>query len=431
MNRKLLVSAVALATFSLSTTAQEAPAYENWVGGFSQYYSVDNDKPRPLGYLDDGYTLGAEMGFRFDPSWAARFELSRVFLDMTGPNRPGHGDDGTILGADIMYFLEDDSLYLFGGVREMSVQDSYRSAALGVGKHWELSKKWRFITELAAQKSFGNDYEDYTMKVGMAYLFGNVQDSNNGTAKDSDGDGVYDAVDRCPTSAIGAQVDATGCSVDLDGDGVLNNLDQCPRTPAGTKVQANGCAVKDADMDGVMDDSDACPNTPAGTPVNAKGCAADLDLDNDGVLDSMDKCLNTPSTDKVDSDGCSVLIEKEVTVALNVLFDNNSSIIRNPKDADIVEFAEFMQRYGNTDAIIEGHTSSVGTAEYNQYLSQKRAQSLKTLLVNSYGIAPERLKAVGFGETQLKDTADTAAAHRINRRIEVKVTATIKETATR
>jgi OOP family OmpA-OmpF porin len=429
MKRSLLFATVALSTMSADTMAQEAPPYENWVGGFAQYYSPDSDKPEPLGYLDDGKALGGEVGFRFDPKWAIRFELSRLFLDMQGPNRPGFGDDGVMLGADAMYFLDNDLAYIFGGLREQSIEDNYRMVSYGVGKHWEVSDSVRVITEIAGYRDFGQAYNDYSAKLGLAYIFG--QTDAAAVRKDTDKDGVYDAVDRCPDSPTGTLVDATGCGVDMDNDGVLNGTDQCPNTPAGIIVSANGCEIKDADKDGVVDINDSCPNTLPGTKVNAKGCAVDLDKDGDGVLDSNDKCLETPISDKVDVGGCSILLEKEVSIELDVLFANNSSQIENANANNIVEFVNFMKRYGNTNAVIEGHSSSVGRAEYNQFLSQKRANSVKKMLVTKYSIDASRLTAVGYGETQLKDSANTAEAHTANRRIEVKVTAKVKTKATR
>jgi OOP family OmpA-OmpF porin len=429
MKRSLLFTAVALATISANTQAQETAPYDGWVGGFAQYYSPDSDKPEPLGYLDDGKTLGGELGFRFDPKWAIRFELSRIFLDMEGPNRPGFGDDGVMLGADAMYFLEDDAAYFFGGLREQSIEDTYRMMSYGVGKHWEVSDNVRVITELAGYRDFGQGYNEYSAKLGLAYIFGTTESAP--VRKDTDNDGVYDAVDRCPNSPAGTQVDATGCSVDMDNDGVLNTADQCPNTPSGAKVSANGCEIKDADNDGVLDINDKCPNTAAGVKVNNKGCAIDLDKDADGVLDSKDKCLDTPITDKVDADGCSVLVEKEVSIALDVLFANNSSLIENPDSKKFEEFVAFMNRYGNTIAIIEGHTSSVGSAEYNQFLSQKRADAVKQMFITKYGLDGSRLKAQGFGETQLKDPANTKEAHKANRRIEIKVATKVKTAAAR
>ena len=428
--KKLTLCVAAALTAAVSTVqAQEAPPYENWVGGFVQYYNADGSKTEPVGGLTDGKGFGAEVGFRFDPSWAIRFELGRVFIGHDSNNPRALNDDGTQLGADMMYFLNDDVAYLFGGVREQSlITENYRMANVGVGKHWELSDNVRLITELATYYDFGQGHNEFSAKVGLAYVFGTNKTVAN---PDSDGDGVYDAVDRCPATPAGQQVDATGCNIDMDGDGVLNAQDQCPMTPAGAVVDARGCEVKDADNDGVLDANDSCPNTAAGVRVNVKGCAVNLDTDNDGILDSIDKCLGTPMTDKVDATGCSVFEQKEVSVALDILFANNSSIVTNPNSADLKEFVEFMARFPNTQAVIEGHSSSVGDADYNQMLSEKRAKSVRTLLINTYGIDEGRLQAVGFGESQLKDTSNTAEAHRVNRRIEVKVTALVETKVTR
>ena len=62
--------------------------------------------------------------------------------------------------------------------------------------------------------------------------------------KDSDGDGVIDALDKCPNTPKGAPVDAVGCSLDSDGDGVFDYNDQCPDTPAGVSVDVYGCPTK-------------------------------------------------------------------------------------------------------------------------------------------------------------------------------------------
>jgi OOP family OmpA-OmpF porin len=397
MKKLALATAVIAACVSNISVAQDAPPYENWVGGFGQYYSADIDKPEPVGGLDEGRGLGAEMGFRFDPSWAIRFELGRVIID-NDENYPNSlADDGVQLGADMMYFLEDDKAYMFAGIREQSLRESYRMASLGIGKHWVTSENWRVITEAATYLDFGQGYNEFSLKLGLAYVFG--LNTAPKAQPDTDGDGVYDAVDRCPDTAPGTAVDATGCSVDLDGDGVVNSVDQCPNTPSGVNVDARGCEFKDSD--------------------------------NDGVMDNMDECANTPSTDRVDAKGCSMFEDTEVFVELDVLFANNSSVVDNPDSEMILEFVDFMRRYPSTTASIEGHTSAVGTAEYNQVLSQRRAENIRNLLINTYGIDASRLTAVGFGETRLKFTENTPEAHRLNRRTEARVVAEVEEKMTR
>ena len=114
---------------------------------------------------------------------------------------------------------------------------------------------------------------------------------------DSDGDGVVDNDDLCPTQ--GGIVGADGCPLDSDGDGVVDNDDLCPTQ--GGIVGADGCPL-DSDGDGVVDNNDLCPSTPAGESADAYGCSpSQLDSDEDGVPDSEDICPG--GDDTVDSDG--------------------------------------------------------------------------------------------------------------------------------
>ncbi len=395
LKRTLLSSAILATAISSAAMADDTPPYEGWLGGFVQYYNADSEKPEPNGYLDEGHGLGFEIGFRFDQSWAARFEAAHQEIDVD-PNRPfGVEQEGKSLGVDVMYFLENDVAYLFGGLRQQNLDQNYRMAAAGIGKHWSISDRFMVITEAMAFREFGEGFNDHAVKIGLAYAFGDVTPTRKAD-KDSDGDGVMDSRDLCPMTPPGQAVDATGCNNDLDGDGVVNSLDQCP-------------------------------DTPKGTAVNAVGCPLGKDSDNDGVADADDKCPDSLPGDKVDSEGCVIFEEKELSIALRVLFANNSAEVRNPNDAEIQAFADFLNRYVNTSAVIEGHTSAVGAADYNMSLSERRANAVKDLLVSQYGIDANRLSAKGYGETRLLDEANSADAHRINRRIEAKVSATVKE----
>jgi len=92
---------------------------------------------------------------------------------------------------------------------------------------------------------------------------------------DSDHDGVFDGLDQCPNTPLGATVNAAAAPADTDGDGVLDGIDRCRATPTGVKVDVNGCPlaeVRDSDHDGVPDDRDKCPNTPPNTAVDQSGC---------------------------------------------------------------------------------------------------------------------------------------------------------------
>ena len=128
---------------------------------------------------------------------------------------------------------------------------------------------------------------------------------------DADGDGITDALDKCPDTPAGSTVNSEGCAtsqIDTDGDGVSDDIDKCSETPDGEDVNENGCSDSqvDTDGDGVSDDIDTCPETPDGATVDANGCAdSQKDTDGDGVTDDKDQCADTSIGENVDVNGCS------------------------------------------------------------------------------------------------------------------------------
>lgn len=141
---------------------------------------------------------------------------------------------------------------------------------------------------------------------------------------------------------------------------------------------------------------------------------AELDSDGDGVMDSKDKCPNTPKGYKVDDNGCP----REVTLHIN--FGTNLFAIPSSASKDIDELKHFMNDYPMYNIEIIGHTDSVGSERSNQVLSEKRAKSLKTLLVKE-GIAADRMTSSGMGETKPIASNDDEAGRAQNRRTEVRL----------
>ena len=141
---------------------------------------------------------------------------------------------------------------------------------------------------------------------------------------DSDGDGVEDAIDQCPDTPAGVEVDAAGCQVfgDGDNDGVPDNLDQCPFTPEDFRdifgITPDGCLVipelEDQDGDAVINIEDQCPDTPLGEEVDFAGCSESQrpsDSDGDGIFDEFDECPMTPPNTPVDGNGCAILEDSD------------------------------------------------------------------------------------------------------------------------
>ena len=239
--------------------------------------------------------------------------------------------------------------------------------------------------------------------------------------KDADRDGVVDAADQCANTPPGDKVDMNGCSLpkDADGDGVIDATDQCPNTPLGERVNAAGCAL-DSDGDGVADALDQCANTPAGTAVDNRGCSLSKDTDGDGVMDPADKCPGTVVGERVDAIGCPVLFpERQRRIVLEgVNFETASANLTDQSFVTLNRVAASLAAHPELQVEVAGYTDSRGSDRYNQRLSQSRAEAVRQYLIQR-GVAPERLSARGFGESNAIDTNATTNGQGRNRRVEL------------
>lgn len=197
---------------------------------------------------------------------------------------------------------------------------------------------------------------------------------------DTDGDGIVDTEDKCPTVPGVARYQ--GCPIpDTDNDGINDDDDKCPTVAGVAKYQ--GCPVPDSDKDGINDEDDKCP-TVAGLE-RYQGCPIP-DSDNDGVNDEDDKCKNTPGL--ADNKGCPEMI---------FYYKRDNANLSAAEKLDLDKLVEWMGRHPELNVSIEGHTSTLGATDYNQKLSEKRAQNTVKYLV-SKGVDATRLKAIGHGE---------------------------------
>ena len=96
----------------------------------------------------------------------------------------------------------------------------------------------------------------------------------------------------------------------------------------------------------------------------------------------------------------------------------------------IKKLATAIQTCGSVIVTVEGHTDKLGGANYNQGLSEQRAKAVRDALAAS-GADQTRLAARGFASSRPHDTADTAEAFALNRRIEFKVSGKFAANATR
>ncbi|MBD2769951.1 OmpA family protein [Hymenobacter sp. BT664] len=262
-----------------------------------------------------------------------------------------------------------------------------------------------------------------------------------GKPKDTDQDGVPDRKDKCPGTPTGVAVDPKGCPLDGDGDGVPDYQDKCPtekgvaalegcpdRDNDGVRDSEDACpdtpgtaALKgcpDSDNDGVADPNDKCPNTPAGTRVDATGCPVPLDQDGDGVLDTADKCPDTPAGTRVDATGCPMVIDPSIRkLQVPIRFKTNSTTIERTSTPPLNKMVQALEQHPDYSLRITGHADKRGTDEYNQALSERRAEAVKRYFVGK-NIDPSRIITEGRGESEPVDPGTSPKSLEKNRRAE-------------
>lgn len=102
----------------------------------------------------------------------------------------------------------------------------------------------------------------------------------------------------------------------------------------------------------------------------------------------------------------------------DVLFEFDRSNLTSSARSTVGEIANVVSKAEGRNIAIEGHTDSIGTADYNQRLSENRANAVAAELVSS-GISRSRIFTKGYGESQALASNNTASGRQRNRRVEV------------
>ncbi|MBI5014307.1 MAG: OmpA family protein [Deltaproteobacteria bacterium] len=113
-----------------------------------------------------------------------------------------------------------------------------------------------------------------------------------------------------------------------------------------------------------------------------------------------------------------VELPEKLCISLQMEFDFDKADIRPEYHPEIGRVAEFLKTYLKTTAVIEGHTDNVGTREYSEALSLRRADAVVAYLVDRYGIDPRRLSSKGYGFSKPVADNETPEGRQKNRRID-------------
>jgi outer membrane protein OmpA-like peptidoglycan-associated protein len=109
-----------------------------------------------------------------------------------------------------------------------------------------------------------------------------------------------------------------------------------------------------------------------------------------------------------------------ITLKGDVSFDLNADIVRPGLYPELDRIAEIMIKYPQTEILVEGFTDSTGSDAYNQQLSERRAASVKTLLVQR-GVPAHRINILGHGERRPVATNAKPEGRRMNRRVAISI----------
>ena len=466
MKKLLLILRMAVSTFSLSAQTEDSPWWltlevtnnkldYKWYDGMFTFGQLDNS----------GFRLGIEryLNPSFDLEVGASY--GNLVHESIIDGKAADIDLRFAYKLDNGYILKKDAKvapYLFAGfgvtsfskiepIYEEFNEGTYKMLPLGAGLKIKVVENAEINMRAAYKKSI--DYAPNYLQYAVGVSF-----SLSGK-KDSDGDGIYDKEDMCPTEA--GPLENKGCPwPDTDGDGVLDKDDACP-TQSGTLngcpdtdgdgikdsddtcptvagiAKFNGCP--DSDNDGVQDSQDACPNL-AGTlngcpdtdgdgvkdsddacPTVAGTLNGCPDRDGDGVKDSEDNCPETAGL--ASNNGCPEVkeeVKKVLELAVkDIQFNSGSDVLKSSANGSLDQVADLMKEE-DFSLELSGYTDSTGDAAKNLDLSKRRANAVKQYLINK-GIASSRLFADGYGIVNPVADNKTAVGRARNRRVELKI----------
>jgi len=115
----------------------------------------------------------------------------------------------------------------------------------------------------------------------------------------------------------------------------------------------------------------------------------------------------------------------KITFESGILFDVDKSEVKPEAQANLAKLATILNKYPDTDVLVEGHTDATGSDEYNMDLSIRRSNSVGNYL-SGQSVMSNRLRLMGYGETQPAASNDTQEGRQLNRRVEIAVYANDK-----
>jgi len=115
----------------------------------------------------------------------------------------------------------------------------------------------------------------------------------------------------------------------------------------------------------------------------------------------------------------------KITFDSGILFEIDKSALQAEAQENLTNLSVILNKYEDTDILIEGHTDATGTEDYNLELSERRAQSVANRL-SVEQVSTTRFTIMGYGEVQPVEENATAEGRQANRRVEIAIMANDK-----
>ncbi len=164
-------------------------------------------------------------------------------------------------------------------------------------------------------------------------------------------------------------------------------------------------------------------NTAAGAIIGATvGGAAGAIIGNQMDKQAEEIKKEVPDAEVIHNPGEEGIV---INFTSKVLFGFDKYSLTDKSKSTIQDLAKVLNKYPDTDLLIQGHTDSQGSDEYNQTLSENRAGSVADYL-KTQGVSNTRINTIGYGKTQPIATNETDAGRAENRRVTFVITANDK-----
>ena len=404
----MMMAAAAFGQTTTSAAEDIPPWYIGLRGGYMRYEGDEATLNAGFGELRLGYDYSQLWSFEGGLDIFPYLKRNDVYDYATGVPVPRPGLDGEScwaagLSADALLHLNiSDNRhfdpYLLGGLGVLyySKERQFRERAdvtlrYGAGLAYHFNPEWAVLVDIVGIMTIDKQEFDFMPSVGVNWKWGARVPAKYmvaGGALDSDGDGLTDEEEL--------KLGTDPHNPDTDGDGLTDGEE--------VKVYKTDPLNPDTDYDALKDGDEV---------YKYKTSPLERDTDKGGVADGHE--VIEDSTNPLDPSDDLLLF------TLHIEFETDKAVIRNEYFGDLNKIGKVLVRDPKATVRIEGHADKRKTSafKHNMTLSERRAQSVHNYLNEHFGIALERITAVGYGFTRPMAPNDPISGNEKNRRVEV------------